>query len=208
MQTCTQETRAALSPEDVLRELQKGHARFREGGRADRDLLAQVRETCDGQWPMAAVLGCIDSRVSPEVIFDQGIGDIFSARVAGNFLNDDLLGSLEFACHVAGSKLIVVLGHSHCGAVKGACDHVELGFLTHTLANLQPAVDAVKSPSDPADRTSANAGFVDAVARENVRRTVHALRERSDVLRELAEAGSLLIVGAMYDVTSGDLELL
>jgi carbonic anhydrase len=208
MQTSTEATRTPLSPDDVLELLREGNARFRGGKRADRNLLEQVRDTSGGQWPMAAVLGCIDSRVSPEVVFDQGVGDIFSARIAGNFLNDDLLGSLEFACHVAGAKLIVVLGHSHCGAVKGACDRVELGHLTQTLSNILPSVDAVSTPSDPAERTSSNPAFVDSVARENVRRTVAKLTERSDVLRAMVDAGTLRVVGAMYDVESGDVELM
>jgi carbonic anhydrase len=154
------------------------------------------------------VLSCIDSRTSSELIFDQGIGDIFSVRIAGNFLNDDILGSMEFSCRVAGAKLIVVLGHSHCGAIEGACDNVELGLLTGMLKKIQPAVDAVSSPSDPKERCSANADFVDSVARENVRRNIDGIAKRSDVLREMQEEGSIEIVGGMYDISTGAVEFL
>ena len=160
MKTQTLETQQQLTPQGALELLKEGNARFRENVKAQRDLMQQVSETSDGQWPLAVVLSCIDSRTSTELIFDQGIGDIFSARVAGNFINDDILGSMEFACKVAGAKLVVVLGHSHCGAVKGACDNVELGLLTGMLEKIQPAVDAVTSPADAADRTSANPDFV------------------------------------------------
>lgn len=154
------------------------------------------------------MLSCIDSRVPAELVLDQGVGDIFNIRIAGNFLNDDILGSLEFACCVAGAKLIVVMGQSACGAVKGACDNVELGHLTGMLKKIRPAIDAVDSPREPENRCSANADFVESVARENVRRTVAGIAERSEVLRELRDTGAIEIVGAMYDVSSGSVEFL
>jgi carbonic anhydrase len=160
-----------------------------------------VAQTGTGQFPFAAVLGCIDSRVPAEYVFDQGIGDIFNARVAGNFVNIDILGSLEFACKAAGSKAIVVLGHSSCGAVKGACDHVELGNLTHMLANIQPAMDAVTG--DYEDKSSKNAAYVQDVADRNVALTVAKIKSDSSVLNELYENGEIDIVGAMYDVHTG-----
>ena len=206
MKTQTLETQQQLTPQGALELLKEGNARFRENVKAQRDLMQQVSETSDGQWPLAVVLSCIDSRTSAELIFDQGIGDILSARVAGNFINDDILGSMEFACKVAGAKLVVVLGHSHCGAVKGACDNVELGLLTGMLEKIQPAVNAVTSPADAADRTSANPDFVADVARTNVLRNVAGVTSRSEVLREMAESGSIQIVGGMHDLASGAVE--
>ncbi len=206
MKTQTIETQQQLTPQGALELLKEGNARFRGNVKAQRDLMRQVSETSDGQWPIAVVLSCIDSRTSAELIFDQGIGDIFSARVAGNFVNDDILGSMEFACKVAGAKLVVVLGHSHCGAVKGACDNVELGLLTRMLEKIQPAVDAVAVPAAAADRTSANPDFVADVARENVLRGVADVTSRSEVLREMAESGSIQIVGGMHDLASGAVE--
>jgi carbonic anhydrase len=204
----TQEVTESLSPEDALQILKAGNARFRSNLKANSDLPQQVNQTRDGQFPFAAVLSCIDSRTSAELIFDQGLGDIFSIRIAGNFLNDDILGSLEFASRIAGAKLIVVLGHSRCGAIKGACDGVELGHLTGMLAKISPAIDAVADPVDPEARTSANEEFVEAVARENVCRVVEAISERSGVLGEMRESGAIAVVGAMYDVTSGSVEFL
>jgi len=206
MKTQTIETQQQLTPQGALELLKEGNARFRGNVKAQRDLMRQVSETSDGQWPIAVVLSCIDSRTSAELIFDQGIGDIFSARVAGNFVNDDILGSMEFACKVAGAKLVVVLGHSHCGAVKGACDNVELGLLTRMLEKIQPAVDAVAVPAAAADRTSANPDFVADVARENVLRGVADVTSRSEVLREMAESGGIQIVGGMHDLASGAVE--
>jgi len=206
MHTQTPEARDNLTPTDALQILKDGNGRFCAGEKADRNLLQQVSETAGGQWPFAVVLSCVDSRTSTELIFDQGIGDVFNARIAGNFLNDDILGSMEFACHVAGAKLIVVLGHSHCGAIKGACDHVELGHLTGMLKNIQPAIEAVPTPSEASERTSANDGFVDAVARENVRMGVDGIAKRSGVLRGMLESGSIGIVGGMYDITTGKVE--
>jgi carbonic anhydrase len=165
-----------------------------------------VNETHDGQWPFAAVLSCIDSRTSAELIFDQGLGDIFSVRIAGNLVNEDILGSLEFACRIAGAKVIVVLGHSQCGAIMGACDGVELGNLTGLLKKIHPAVDTVLLRTDPVSRTSADPEFVGAVARENVRRGIKAISEGSSVLREMQEAGAIDVVGGMYCVSTGLVE--
>ena len=206
MYTHTHETRERLTPTDALDFLKDGNARFCANLKANRNLLQQVNETSEGQWPFAVVLSCIDSRTSAELIFDQGLGDIFSVRIAGNFLNDDILGSMEFACRIAGAKLVVVLGHAQCGAIRGACDNVELGLLTGMLENIQPAVDAVATPSEPADRCSENVAFVDAVARENVRRGVDGITKRSDVLREMRDSGSIDIVGGMHDIGTGAVE--
>jgi len=208
MHAHTQETRDALLPADALRILKEGNARFVANSRMSRNLLQQVSETQDGQFPFAAVLSCIDSRTSAELVFDQGLGDIFSVRIAGNFLNDDILGSLEFACHVAGARLIVVLGHSRCGAIKGACDGVELGHLTGMLSNIRPAVDAVEQPTDASLRTSSNGEFVEAVATENVRRMVEAIPERSEILGEMKSSDAIDIVGGFYDVTDGSVNFL
>lgn len=198
----TAETQSALTPEQVLLRLKDGNARFLAGTAVERDFLEQVRQTSEGQYPMAAILGCIDSRVPHEIVFDKGVGDVFSARVAGNFVNTDILGSLEFAAAVAGSKAIVVLGHTECGAVKGACDHVELGNLTSTLANIAPAVYAVDDIEGP--RSSENDAYVQEVAEMNVAMTVRNIVDRSPVLRSLVESGELVVIGAMHDVTTGE----
>jgi carbonic anhydrase len=199
--TQTKETQAATTPEKALQMLKEGNVRFVQGKMLERDLMQQVKATGNGQFPIAAIVGCIDSRASNELIFDQGIGDIFSARVAGNFVNDDMLGSLEFACAAAGAKLILVVGHSECGAIKGACDDVVLGNLTQTLANLKPAVAAV--PGFESDRTSSNKAFVQAVADKNVVLTIERIRQRSSILRDMADNGKIGIAGAMYDVHTG-----
>ncbi len=201
----TAETQAALTPMEVVQRLKDGNQRFVAGQAVSRDFLSQVRETAGGQYPMATVLGCIDSRVPHEIVFDKGVGDIFSARVAGNFVNTDILGSLEFATAVAGSKVIVVLGHTECGAVKGACDHVELGNLTATLSNIAPAVYAV-GDAVPGERSSQNKDYVQAVAHENVEMTVRNVVERSPVMHDLVEAGSLIVIGAMHNVATGEVE--
>ena len=208
MTTSNKESQDSTTPERALEILREGNKRFQARSGVDRDLIQQVHETQGGQWPIAAVLGCIDSRVSPELVFDQGVGDIFSARVAGNFVNGDILGSLEFACKVAGSKLVVVLGHTSCGAVKGACDKVELGNLTSMLANITPAVDAVIDPRDEALRNSGNPDFVQSVALMNVRMNRDAIMKQSDVLREMSEGGEIIVAGAMYDVASGAVNFL
>ncbi|CAG7857415.1 carbonic anhydrase [biofilm metagenome] len=201
MKTLTKEIQAAISPTMALDLLRKGNERFINNLKFNRNLLEQANETSDGQHPFAVILSCIDSRTSAELIFDQGLGDIFSVRIAGNIINEDILGSMEFACKVAGSKFIVVLGHTKCGAVKGACDHVEMGNLTALLAKLQPAVYDEKS--EKKDRNSNNAEFVEKVATINVKRTVHAIMERSPILKDLIETGQVGIVGGSYDVATG-----
>jgi len=206
MNAIDSDTQSKMTPAEARQRLADGNERFRTNKPAQRDLLEQMKQTTDGQWPIAAVLSCIDSRASAELILDQGIGDIFSIRIAGNFVNEDILGSMEFACKVAGAKLILVLGHSACGAIKGACDGVELGNLTGMLGKIQPCVNAVTNPSEACDRTAGNADFVDAVARENIRQTMRAIRDRSEVLRELADAGDIEIVGGIYDISTGAVE--
>jgi carbonic anhydrase len=173
-------TQASTTPQRALALLREGNERFVNNLNASRDLLQQVNETRDGQWPFATILSCIDSRTSAELIFDQGLGDIFSIRIAGNIINTDILGSMEFSCRLAGSRLLVVLGHTNCSAIKGACDHVEMGNLTELLAKLQPAVYQERSVTDPDERTAKNSRFVEGVARINVRRSVVAVIERPD----------------------------
>ncbi len=189
----------------ALEILKAGNHRFMNNLKAQRDLLAQVNATRDGQWPFAAVLSCIDSRTSSELIFDQGLGDIFSVRIAGNIVNTDIIGSMEFACKIAGSKIIVVLGHSNCGAVKGACDHLEMGNLTELLSKLQPSVYEEKITKE--NRDSSNKVFVENVATINVRRSVESIIERSYILEQMIEDGSVGIVGAMYDVENGKVNI-
>lgn len=206
MKTLNAELQRRITPREALDLLKRGNERFISNLKANRDLLEQVNLTRDGQWPFATILSCIDSRTSAELIFDQGLGDVFSVRIAGNIVNTDILGSMEFACKVAGSKLIVVLGHTRCGAVKGACDHVEMGNLTELLSKLQPAVYAEREPADPSLRSSKNAAFVESVAATNVRRSVKSVIERSYIIEQMVEAGSIGVVGAMYDVETGKVE--
>lgn len=208
MKAHTLETQSAISPNKAIELLQEGNARFVKNKEVSRDLLAQVSDTSTGQYPFATILSCIDSRVSSEIIFDQGIGDIFSVRIAGNFVNADILGSMEFASKLAGTKLILVLGHTACGAVKGACDHAELGNLTGMLDNIAPAVDAIVEPSAAAERTSANIDFVNAVGTKNVELTIDRIREESPVLAEMEQAGEIQIVGGMYDIATGKVNFL
>lgn len=204
MRTHNKESQSTITPAMALQILQDGNKRFVSNLKFNRNLLQQVNETRDGQWPFAVVLSCIDSRTSAELIFDQGLGDIFSVRIAGNIANEDILGSMEFACKVAGSKLIVVLGHTKCGAVKGACDHVEMGNLTALLSKLRPSVD--DETITKTDRNSSNSSFVENVASINVRRTVEAIKERSLILHEMIENGEVGICGAMYNVETGIVE--
>jgi carbonic anhydrase len=201
MKAHSKETQAQMTPRKALEFLQEGNNRFINNLKANRNLLEQVNETRDGQWPFATILSCIDSRTSAELIFDQGLGDVFSVRIAGNIVNTDILGSMEFACKVAGSKLIVVLGHSKCGAVKGACDHVEMGNLTELLSKIQPSVYQEQETSD--NRTSKNSEFVENVAEINVKRSVKNIIERSFVLEQMLENGQIGIVGAMHDIETG-----
>lgn len=206
MRAHTQETQASITPRRALEILKEGNARFVGNLRAHRDLLEQANETREGQWPFATILSCIDSRTSAELIFDQGLGDVFSIRIAGNVVNTDILGSMEFACRVAGSRLVVVLGHSRCGAVKGACDHVEMGNLTELLAKLQPAVYQERTVRDPELRNAKNGAFVENVARINVKRAVKAVVERSYILEKMLEDGEIGVVGGMHDLDTGEVE--
>lgn len=203
MKAHTKETQASTTPQRALEFLKEGNARFVNNLKANRDLLRQANETRDGQWPFATVLSCIDSRTSAELIFDQGLGDIFSIRIAGNIINTDILGSMEFACNIAGSKLLVVLGHTSCGAIKGACDHVEMGNLTELLAKLQPAVYQERTVLDPNERIGKNKAFAENVARINVLRSVRAVVERSFILEQLVEEGKIAVVGAMHNLETG-----
>lgn len=205
MRTINKELQDSITPTKALEILREGNRRFVQNLKMNRNLLEQVNETRDGQWPFATILSCMDSRTSAELIFDQGLGDIFSIRVAGNIINDDILGSMEFACRVAGSKCIVVLGHTKCGAIKGACDHVELGHLSGLLKKIQPAVDAESSVSE--NRTSSNPEFVEGVAKINVERSVKEILGRSKVINDLVSQGKIGIAGAMYDVASGKVEI-
>jgi len=206
MKAHTAETQATVTPAKALQFLKEGNARFVNNLKVNRNLLEQVNDTKDGQFPFAIVLSCIDSRTSAELIFDQGLGDIFSARIAGNILNDDILGSMEFACKLAGTKLIVVLGHSKCGAIKGACQGAELGHLTNLLSKVQVSVDEVKAempgvePTDPA--------LVSAVAQHNVIHTMDEILGRSEVLRDLFESGQIGIAGAYYDIETGEVQFM
>jgi len=196
----------ALTPMQSLQLLKDGNQRFVNNLKYNRTLLQQVNETSEGQHPFAIILSCIDSRTSAELIFDQGLGDIFSVRIAGNILNDDILGSMEFACKVAGAKVVVVLGHTKCGAVKGACDDVKLGNLTTLLDKLKPAVISEKSTSD--NRTSSNNEFVDKVASLNVHLTMRQISERSPILKAMVEQKEIVIAGGMYDVETGVVEFM
>ena len=203
MKAHTKETQAAMTPKSALEELKQGNERFTGKNMANRDLIDQVEDTSKGQFPFATILSCIDSRVSSELIFDQGIGDIFSIRIAGNFVNEDILGSMEFACKLAGTKLLVVLGHTSCGAVKGACDHARMGNLTTLVNKIEPAVEAVKEPADADKRNSSNLDFVNRVAEKNVQMTLDNIRDRSEILRDMEEAGDIMLVGGMYDISTG-----
>lgn len=202
----TREAQATITPVTALEMLKQGNLRFVSGQTEKRDFLAQVKQTSGGQFPFAAIVSCLDSRVPPEIVFDRGIGDLFVARVAGNFVNDDILGSLEYAARVAGAKLIVIMGHTECGAVKGACDSAQLGLLTATLANINPAVNSVQGNYEP--RSSKNTDFVQAVAEKNVELTMEKLRDRSVVLRGMLDKGEIGMVGAMYDVSTGKVAFL
>ena len=204
MRTHNKDTQSTISPSIALQYLQEGNQRFVNNLKYNRNLLQQVNETRDGQWPFAVILSCIDSRTSAELIFDQGLGDVFSVRIAGNIVNEDILGSMEFACKIAGSKLIVVLGHTKCGAVKGACDHVEMGNLTALLSKLQPSVE--KEIITKENRNSHNSDFVENVASINVKQMVNAIKERSVVLHEMIEKREIGICGAMYNVETGIVE--
>ncbi len=201
MKTLTKEMQAAITPTMALDLLKQGNLRFVNNLKINRNLLQQANETSDGQHPFAVILSCIDSRTSAELIFDQGLGDVFSIRIAGNVVNEDILGSMEFGCKVAGAKIIVVLGHTKCGAVKGACDHVEMGNLTALLTKIRPAVDDELTVSE--NRNSSNPDFVEKVSTINVKRTVRSIIERSPILRDMVKGGQIGIVGGMHDITTG-----
>ncbi len=203
MKAHTIETQATMTPQKALQYLKEGNERFQNNLKANRNLLEQVNDTSEGQFPFATILSCIDSRVSAELVFDQGLGDIFSVRIAGNFVNEDILGSMEFASKLAGTKLIVVLGHTSCGAVKGACDDAKMGNLTTMLEKIKPAVNAVELPKDAAERNSKNLDFVDAVATKNVTLTIDKIRSLSPVLKDMEDNNEIDIVGAMYDINTG-----
>ncbi|MFI3157973.1 MAG: carbonic anhydrase family protein [Methylococcaceae bacterium] len=202
MKTLTKEMQSAITPAMALDLLKEGNKRFVNNLKVNRNLLQQANETSDGQHPFAVILSCIDSRTSVELIFDQGLGDVFSVRIAGNIINEDILGSMEFGCKVAGSKIIVVLGHTKCGAIKGACDHVEMGNLTALLSKIQPAVYDEKTVTE--NRHSDNGEFVEKVAAINVKRTVHAIIERSPILKEMIDAGEIEIIGGNHDLLTGE----
>lgn len=205
--TFTKELQAELSPNDALELLMEGNKRFLEQNILERDLISQVKQTSTGQFPFAAVVSCIDSRIPTEVIFDQGIGDIFNVRIAGNFINEDILGSLEFSCKLAGAKVIMIMGHTSCGAVKGACDHAQLGNLTQMLQKIKPAVDMTKT-AEGVDRSSKNLEFVNAVSKNNVEVAMDELKSKSPVLYEMMSNNEIKVVGAMYDVNTGSVQLL
>lgn len=203
MKAHTKETQATMTPQKSLQFLKEGNIRFQNNLKANRNLLEQVNDTSEGQFPFATILSCIDSRVSAELVFDQGLGDIFSVRIAGNFVNEDILGSMEFACKLAGTKLIVVLGHTSCGAVKGACDRAEMGNLTKLIEKITPAVNAISEPQDESLRNSKNIEFVDSVSKKNVELTIDRIHEESPILSEMEKNGEIMIIGAMYDISDG-----
>lgn len=202
MKTLTKEIQASITPSMALDLLKEGNKRFVNNLKINRNLLQQANETSDGQHPFAVILSCIDSRTSAELIFDQGLGDIFSVRIAGNIINEDILGSMEFGCKVAGSKIIVVLGHSKCGAVKGACDHVEMGNLTALLTKIRPAVEDELTTKE--ERNSKNDEFVEKVSAINIKRTVKSIYERSPILKEMIDAGQIGIIGGTQDISTGE----
>jgi carbonic anhydrase len=197
----SQSRQQSMTPDEALARLAEGNERFVSGASLRRDFKAQRQATASGQHPFAVVLSCIDSRSGPEIVFDQGIGDLFVPRVAGNYATADILGSMEFATKIAGARAVVVMGHSECGAVKGACDNVELGNLTTVIQAIRPAVDEVTNV--PGERSSHNAGFVHAATENNVRRAVATIRRDSEILRELEQEGRITIVGAMHDLATG-----
>jgi len=197
---------ATLTPPQVLEQLRRGNERFASGRPEPRDMLHDQQITAAGQFPHAIILSCIDSRAPAEFVFDAGLGDIFNARIAGNIADADLVGSMEFACKVSGAKLVLVMGHTSCGAIKGACDRVQMGNLTGLLEKIQPAVAAARDV--PGERNSKNKQFVEAVAEENVRLTVDRIRELSPILRELENAGKIQIAGCIYDLDTGRVRFL
>jgi carbonic anhydrase len=207
MITLDNESRKLITPQKALELLKKGNERFVNNLKANRNLLSQMNDTSEGQFPFAIILSCIDSRTSAELIFDQGLGDIFSCRIAGNIINDDIIGSMEFACKVAGAKLIMVLGHTKCGAIKGACDNVKLGSLTGLLDKIQPAIDLEKD-SKAADRNSENSVFVENVASLNVGVVIEEISKKSPILSDMIKKGEITVSGGVYDVGTGAVKFL
>ena len=201
MRTHSKETQSHLTPDLALEILKEGNGRFVQNLKANRNLLQQVNDTADGQFPFATILSCIDSRTSAELIFDQGLGDIFSIRIAGNILNEDILGSMEFATKVVGTKIIVVLGHTKCGAIVGACNHVEMGNLTALLNKIKPAMEAEKLTLE--NRDGSNLSFVNNVTELNVKLTIDRIRKESEIIADLENEGSIKIIGGVYDVETG-----
>lgn len=206
MRTYTKEAQEILTPDLIIEILKKGNERFVNNIKEHRNLLEQVNETSTGQFPFAAILSCIDSRTSAELIFDQGLGDIFSIRIAGNILNEDILGSMEFACKIAGSKLIVVLGHTNCGAIIGACDDIKLGHLTILVNKIKPSIE-IESETE-SERNGRNVKFVENVSVNNVRLAVEGIRRRSPILSEMEREKKIKIIGGMYDVETGIVKFL
>ena len=204
MKTLTKEMQNAISPSMALDLLKEGNRRFVNNLKINRNLLEQANETSDGQHPFAVILSCIDSRTSAELIFDQGLGDVFSVRIAGNIVNEDILGSMEFGCKVAGAKIIVVLGHTKCGAIKGACDNVELGNLTSLISKIKPAVDQEMATSN--NRTSSNASFVENVAELNVSLSVKNILLQSPIIAEMVKNDEIGIVGGVHDISTGEVK--
>ena len=202
----TAERQASISPQYVMQRLKDGNKRFVENSLTQRDHTAQIRKSTKAQFPKAIILGCVDSRVPVEDVFDLGLGDVFVARVAGNFANIDILGSMEYACKVAGSKLVLVLGHEHCGAVKSAIDGAEMGNITALLSNLAPALEITANFNG--DKSSKNPAYVQAVCQNNVRLTIDTIRDRSEILRQMEESGQILIVGGVYDLDTGAVKFL
>ena len=204
MKTLTKEMQNAISPSKALDILKEGNRRFVNNLKINRNLLQQANETSDGQHPFAVILSCIDSRTSAELIFDQGLGDVFSVRIAGNIVNEDILGSMEFGCKVAGAKIIVVLGHTKCGAIKGACDNVELGNLTSLIEKIKPAVDQETTTTE--NRTSSNANFVENVAELNVSLSVKNILLKSPIIAEMVKNDQIGIVGGVHDISTGEVK--
>jgi carbonic anhydrase len=202
MKAMTKATQEQITPGDALHRLIEGNKRFTQNTQAKRDLQEQVLDTSKGQFPFAAILSCIDSRVPAEIVFDQGIGDVFSARVAGNIVNEDILGSIEYACKVAGSKLVVVMGHSKCGAVTAACKDVKLGNITALLSKIKPAVEVYNKGAEMDEET------IEKVAVQNVQVSIDQMRKESSILSEMEKEGQIKIVGALYHVASGEVEFL
>ncbi|KTD68375.1 carbonic anhydrase [Legionella steelei] len=202
MKTISKKDQHNITPDQALDLLRNGNQRFIQNLRFNRNLLQQVNETADGQYPFATILSCIDSRTPAELIFDQGLGDIFSIRIAGNIVNDDIIGSLEFACKAAGSKLIVVLGHTNCGAIKGACDEAQLGYLTQLLEKIKPAINLEKSFKD--NRNGNNLAYVNEVAKINIKNSIQIILNKSSIIKELKNQETIKIIGGLYDVSSGE----